>query len=292
MDVQRHVERGRCDDPATDDDPLDPTVDFFGRPADPAENDPTRTVTLSGGAAPGDRRPAGPDRPAQAGPWRPSTPSSTKLIDPRDGTPPAGAVVLPRATTHRRRRRPGDLGRLVQPPLRTARTHQTDPLLLARTRRPRRRDRHPRLQLAPRLQRRQSQPRRRPDVARPLAPRLPPTHAPLDPRRLLRRHPQRHPDDDRRTAPTNGDETGSRHGRRTPPHQTSDVTAAVARLGFDHGWLCLSPTFLNLQLPVLLVDQPAAPRPGPARVWSRSAAVTHACRYRPPGSSSNSIPAP
>ena len=33
------------------------------------------------------------------------------------------------------------------------------------------------------------------------------------------------------------------------------VTAAVARVGFDHGWLCLSPSFLNLQLPVLVVDR-------------------------------------
>jgi hypothetical protein len=29
----------------------------------------------------------------------------------------------------------------------------------------------------------------------------------------------------------------------------------VARLGFDDGWLLLGPTFLNLQRPVLLVDQ-------------------------------------
>lgn len=29
----------------------------------------------------------------------------------------------------------------------------------------------------------------------------------------------------------------------------------VARLGFDAGWLLLTPTFLNLQRPVLLVDQ-------------------------------------
>ena len=39
------------------------------------------------------------------------------------------------------------------------------------------------------------------------------------------------------------------------------VTAAVARLGFDHGWLCLSPSFLNLQLPVLLVDRRLLPDP-------------------------------
>lgn len=29
----------------------------------------------------------------------------------------------------------------------------------------------------------------------------------------------------------------------------------MARLGFDDGWLLLNPTFLNLQKPVLLVDQ-------------------------------------
>jgi hypothetical protein len=39
------------------------------------------------------------------------------------------------------------------------------------------------------------------------------------------------------------------------------VTAAVARVGFDHGWLCLSPTFLNLQLPVLVVDRRLLPEP-------------------------------
>ena len=39
------------------------------------------------------------------------------------------------------------------------------------------------------------------------------------------------------------------------------VTAAVARVGFDHGWLCLSPSFLNLQLPVLLVDRRLLPDP-------------------------------
>lgn len=35
----------------------------------------------------------------------------------------------------------------------------------------------------------------------------------------------------------------------------------VARLGFDHGWLCLSPSFLNLQLPVLIVDRRLLPDP-------------------------------
>lgn len=42
---------------------------------------------------------------------------------------------------------------------------------------------------------------------------------------------------------------------------TSRVTTAVARVGFDHGWLCLSPTFLNLRLPVLLVDRRLLPDP-------------------------------
>jgi len=28
----------------------------------------------------------------------------------------------------------------------------------------------------------------------------------------------------------------------------------IARLGFDHGWRILGPTFLNLGAPVLLVD--------------------------------------
>jgi hypothetical protein len=34
-------------------------------------------------------------------------------------------------------------------------------------------------------------------------------------------------------------------------------------LGFDHGWLCLNPTFLNLHLPVLIVDQRLLPEPTP-----------------------------
>ncbi len=33
----------------------------------------------------------------------------------------------------------------------------------------------------------------------------------------------------------------------------------VARLGFDHGWLHLPPTFLNLGVPVLLVDHRLLP---------------------------------
>jgi hypothetical protein len=36
----------------------------------------------------------------------------------------------------------------------------------------------------------------------------------------------------------------------------------VARFGFDHGWLCLNPTFLNLQLPVLIIDHRLLPEPG------------------------------
>lgn len=39
------------------------------------------------------------------------------------------------------------------------------------------------------------------------------------------------------------------------------ITAAVAQVGFDHGWLCLPPTLLNLQLPVLVVDQRLLPDP-------------------------------
>lgn len=51
-----------------------------------------------------------------------------------------------------------------------------------------------------------------------------------------------------------------------PGHTTTtirDATSAVARVGFDHGWLCLSPSFLNLQLPVLLVDRRLLPDPTP-----------------------------
>lgn len=33
------------------------------------------------------------------------------------------------------------------------------------------------------------------------------------------------------------------------------ILQPVARLGFDDGWLLLGPTFLNLQCPLLLVDQ-------------------------------------
>ena len=46
-----------------------------------------------------------------------------------------------------------------------------------------------------------------------------------------------------------------------PVASIPQVAAAVARVGFDHGWLCLSPTFLNLQLPVLLVDRRLLPDP-------------------------------
>ena len=52
--------------------------------------------------------------------------------------------------------------------------------------------------------------------------------------------------------------TGRAGATRTP---ASHVTAAVARVGFDHGWLCLPPTFLNLGLPVLLVDRRLLPDP-------------------------------
>ena len=38
-------------------------------------------------------------------------------------------------------------------------------------------------------------------------------------------------------------------------------TSTVSRVGFDHGWLCLSPTFLNFQRPVLLVDHRLLPDP-------------------------------
>lgn len=44
--------------------------------------------------------------------------------------------------------------------------------------------------------------------------------------------------------------------------QTQRSTVQVARFGFDHGWLCLSPTFLNLQLPVLIIDHRLLPEPG------------------------------
>lgn len=50
-----------------------------------------------------------------------------------------------------------------------------------------------------------------------------------------------------------------RVGRTTAP--TVYVTPAVARFGFDHGWLCLAPTFLDLQRPVLLVDHRLLPDP-------------------------------
>src|SRR6476619_3974078 len=36
---------------------------------------------------------------------------------------------------------------------------------------------------------------------------------------------------------------------------------SVARFGFDHGWYCLNPTFLNLKLPVLIVDHRLLPDP-------------------------------
>lgn len=34
----------------------------------------------------------------------------------------------------------------------------------------------------------------------------------------------------------------------------SESLPAITRLGFDHGWLLLGPTFLKLGMPVLLVD--------------------------------------
>ena len=60
--------------------------------------------------------------------------------------------------------------------------------------------------------------------------------------------------------------------RTTRPRKKVDITGrtaareprlspVVARLGFDHGWLCLPPTFLNLQLPVLVVDWRLLPDP-------------------------------
>ncbi|GAA3612615.1 hypothetical protein [Microlunatus ginsengisoli] len=46
----------------------------------------------------------------------------------------------------------------------------------------------------------------------------------------------------------------------TPP-RTRRRPVQVARFGFDHGWLCLNPTFLNLQLPVLIIDHHLLPEP-------------------------------
>lgn len=40
----------------------------------------------------------------------------------------------------------------------------------------------------------------------------------------------------------------------TPILERPVVLPDVARLGFDDGWLLLPPTFLNLRLPVLIVD--------------------------------------
>ena len=34
-----------------------------------------------------------------------------------------------------------------------------------------------------------------------------------------------------------------------------DTLPQIARVGFDHGWLLLGPTFLNLGMPMLLVDR-------------------------------------
>ena len=52
--------------------------------------------------------------------------------------------------------------------------------------------------------------------------------------------------------------TGSAGATMAPARH---ITAAVARVGFDHGWLCLPPTFLNLQLPVLVIDRRLLPDP-------------------------------
>jgi len=45
------------------------------------------------------------------------------------------------------------------------------------------------------------------------------------------------------------------------PTATRRSVPVVARFGFDHGWHCLNPTFLNLQRPVLLVDHRLLPDP-------------------------------
>src|SRR6478735_306556 len=42
---------------------------------------------------------------------------------------------------------------------------------------------------------------------------------------------------------------------------SSGPTLTPARLGFDHGWLCVGRTFLNIQLPVLIVDHRLLPDP-------------------------------
>ena len=60
----------------------------------------------------------------------------------------------------------------------------------------------------------------------------------------------------RKTRPPKKVDTAARSAAREP--RPSPV---VARLGFDHGWLCLSPSFLNLQRPVLLVDRRLLPDP-------------------------------
>src|SRR3954447_13860323 len=79
----------------------------------------------------------------------------------------------------------------------------------------------------------------------------------MDPRRLLRRHPQRQPPLTRRRRGEPLEKGVDMPAcTATPP---SRPTITPARLGFDHGWLCLNRTFLNLQLPVLLVDHRLLP---------------------------------
>jgi hypothetical protein len=48
----------------------------------------------------------------------------------------------------------------------------------------------------------------------------------------------------------------------TPILERPVVLPDVARLGFDYGWLLLPPTFLNLHLPVLIVDHAYVGDPG------------------------------
>lgn len=61
-----------------------------------------------------------------------------------------------------------------------------------------------------------------------------------------------------RTRPRRRQRTNKR-GATTAP--ASHGMVAVARVGFDHGWLCLPATFLNLGLPVLVVDRRLLPNP-------------------------------
>ena len=45
-----------------------------------------------------------------------------------------------------------------------------------------------------------------------------------------------------------------------------DEPPRIARIGFDHGWHLTGPTFLNLGIPVLLVDQLFVGDPGTYRL--------------------------